>query len=599
VPTGFPFAYFGEGLAAARKSMGLIVAFARPPARRRALAKLPSVFTHVTWLSAAVVEVVHVGALEGAVARTYPKRGPRAEDGEATVEQWKRFNRAIDRWLIDAHGTDPVRFVIKPADEEYGTAFGRWHRWSSLEVGPSGGWQVIAAALPRRRRGALAWVLEQWRADLAQLSPEKQDKAIARLDRSARAFLRRRGGVPRVTAPPPGKEEAPLETRLDVWRALKGKEGDREEQYRQRLDVPVDEPNPSLWGLALDLVAVERFADAAEVCLDALRGPVEYRDHWTGLAIYTLARARRFDDVRARLGEAFVAAALYGAAHLMTGLVLWLEHEGRNADACAAFHGAAKSVASFEPRALELGLDPKRYGRRSRKHLARWPEIWEEILRTSIDVETLPAHLLHAAEQNLREVGGLDLAEEIAREEARRAGPPPAPVARPHLPLLEKEAEGAGDDDFRAALDLLPSLGEREADALLDWAYAAVGDDGSRARALYGALPKLAVPEDRELRRAWLSRLNNAAVMTWREKNLALSRALVEAAAPFAHEHPAIHHAAACTYVALGELELAFIEVGRAVEHGYDGLGRLKRDADLGELREWPRFKSLFAARRA
>lgn len=158
MPKSFPFPYVGEGIAAARKTMSVFVGFTKTAKKKSALAKLPSILTHVTWHTPTLLEVAHVGELQWAVARTYPRRGPRAEEGEATIAQWTAFNRAMDRWLVDVHAKQPVAFAIKPADDEYGTSFGVWHRYENLgqlnrdpDLGELRTWPKLKALFASRR----------------------------------------------------------------------------------------------------------------------------------------------------------------------------------------------------------------------------------------------------------------------------------------------------------------------------------------------------------------------------------------------------------------------------------------------------------------
>lgn len=383
---------------------------------------------------------------------------------------------------------------------------------------------------------------------------------------------------------------SPLAKHLRTWKALRGTPGDREEQFRQALDVPVDDDEPSLWGLAIELVEAGRFKDAAEVCVDALRGPVEYRDHWSGLAVYALARAKRFSEVRAQVPEAFFCASLGGAEHLMCGLILLLEHDERDEDAKAVYHGAARVVVSFASTAKALGIERKRYGRSRPALIERFSEILTELLEDAAIEDGMRSQ----AESNLREVGCAALADRIANT-SDVAGTDKRP--EPKVVMTKPPGE-ATDRDFDEALRALPSLDEVQRHELLAWVYGAVGENRQRGHAIDSALVTLPPPTDVELREDWLSSLNNAAVMTWKRKDYELSRALIEAAQPYAHEYPAIFHAAACTFVSLGELDKAFDQVKLAVKHRYDELSELKRDPDLGELRAWPSFKDLFARRK-
>lgn len=100
-------------------------------------------------------------------------------------------------------------------------------------------------------------------------------------------------------------------------------------------------------------------------------------------------------------------------------------------------------------------------------------------------------------------------------------------------------------------------------------------------------------------RQAYAHALNNACVIAHALGDYPLAVMYAERANEFGDENPAIHHAAACAYAAVGEHVLAFTHVRAAVRTDYEHLDRLAVDTDLGPILEWPEHQKLFEAWRA
>jgi hypothetical protein len=114
------------------------------------------------------------------------------------------------------------------------------------------------------------------------------------------------------------------------------------------------------------------------------------------------------------------------------------------------------------------------------------------------------------------------------------------------------------------------------------------------AIALYQRLLELPIPDDGDERTNYLRAMNNACVQAHSAKAYAVAARIADRAQPVAHENPYIYHSAACAYAAVGDYVKAFEQVKLAMTHGYDHLGKVEVDADLGQLLEWPEFKALF-----
>ncbi|MFH1361016.1 MAG: hypothetical protein ABIJ41_08340 [Candidatus Omnitrophota bacterium] len=58
-------------------------------------------------------------------------------------------------------------------------------------------------------------------------------------------------------------------------------------------------------------------------------------------------------------------------------------------------------------------------------------------------------------------------------------------------------------------------------------------------------------------------------------------------------DDPLILYNLACSYSLLGNNDLAFDAIKKAIHHGYDDFSHLKKDQDLENLRRDPRFQGL------
>lgn len=276
------------------------------------------------------------------------------------------------------------------------------------------------------------------------------------------------------------------------------------------------------------------------------------------------------------------------------------------------FHGASKHIGYFRLLAEAQGITPTRFGKTSAKQLRRFGEVFAEVVEPHVDFAALSKDQVWTTHRNAKNAGATSIAERclavhVAGSSAPSTVTPPSETsgavatAKPTeevLALLAMAPSRVNKVAFHTALQLLPTLDEPWRTNVLDWAYRAVGDSRERNLAICDVLPKLPAPADTERRQSWLASLNNAAIVTWRGKDFELSRRLVEAAGTHAREYPPIFHAAACTYVSLGDLDKAFELVKLAVECDYDGLSRMRDDEDLGALRRRADFRDLFLRRK-
>ncbi len=115
------------------------------------------------------------------------------------------------------------------------------------------------------------------------------------------------------------------------------------------------------------------------------------------------------------------------------------------------------------------------------------------------------------------------------------------------------------------------------------------------ALAVYRRLLAMPVPAEGEERGVYQRCANNACVIAHALGNIDEAVRIADAAQPWAAENPHIFHSAACAYAATGDLDRAFAQVERAVEHNYERLDAVEKDTDLGDLLQQPRFTQLFA----
>lgn len=152
--------------------------------------------------------------------------------------------------------------------------------------------------------------------------------------------------------------------------------------------------------------------------------------------------------------------------------------------------------------------------------------------------------------------------------------------------------------DHTAVLEVLPRLPRTaEMVAPIYNATAKVEDLPTQIRMLELVMD-LPEPEGGPGRVAYTFAFNNACVRAHAIGDFERARVFADRAQPYAAENPYIYHAAACAYVAVGELEKAMEQVERVAASEYDHVEQVETDRDLGELLGWPRFTAAFAARR-
>ncbi|HEX5062473.1 MAG TPA: suppressor of fused domain protein [Kofleriaceae bacterium] len=127
----------------------------------------------------------------------------------------------------------------------------------------------------------------------------------------------------------------------------------------------------------------------------------------------------------------------------------------------------------------------------------------------------------------------------------------------------------------------------------LAW-QACQADQRDGALALYEQLLLIEIPEAGDDRTNYLRAMNNACVQAHAAKAYDTAVRIADRAQAVAHENPYIYHSAACAYSAVGDYAKAFEQVKLAMKYGYDHLGKVEVDSDLGPLLEWPEFKALF-----
>jgi hypothetical protein len=117
-----------------------------------------------------------------------------------------------------------------------------------------------------------------------------------------------------------------------------------------------------------------------------------------------------------------------------------------------------------------------------------------------------------------------------------------------------------------------------------------------QALALLRKVLSLPAPERAagEARTAYVMAWNNACIHAHALRDYPLAVELAEGGQPFGAENPYIFHSAACAYAAVGEIDRALEQVGRAIEHEYEHAEKMETDPDLATLQRDPRFSQLF-----
>ncbi|HYV33987.1 MAG TPA: hypothetical protein VE973_04030 [Candidatus Limnocylindria bacterium] len=134
--TEYPFYYPGSGVAAARKSMSVLVCFKEEPSKElqeKLLKNRPQPFDTSKWTDSCL-EVSHDSDSLSWVVAAYESSSTEPSGEEANSSQWKAFNNEMDEWLLACHKLCPIFVVIKPVDDEYWTEFNKWHEWSMEKI---------------------------------------------------------------------------------------------------------------------------------------------------------------------------------------------------------------------------------------------------------------------------------------------------------------------------------------------------------------------------------------------------------------------------------------------------------------------------------
>jgi len=97
-----------------------------------------------------------------------------------------------------------------------------------------------------------------------------------------------------------------------------------------------------------------------------------------------------------------------------------------------------------------------------------------------------------------------------------------------------------------------------------------------------------------EARTALVMAWNNACIHAHALGDYPLAVQLADGGQSFAPENPYIYHSAACAYAAVGEVDRAIEQVGKAIEHDYEHTEKMETDSDLATLHSDARFSSLF-----
>ena len=206
---------------------------------------------------------------------------------------------------------------------------------------------------------------------------------------------------------------------------------------------------------------------------------------------------------------------------------------------------------------------------------------------------------------------------ELAREAASRdvrllvvgelAEPAPAELTNALEPLNPETMDATDPDDLaeltasvaRHAPSSLGAVLERmpEDKNLVAYLYN-VSFSVERPQALQILKKVLALPTpgpgSGEGRTALVMAWNNACIHAHALGDYRLAVELAEQGQPYAAENPYIYHSAACAYAAVGQIDRALEQVGKAIEHEYEHTEKMETDNDLAPLRADPRFASLF-----
>lgn len=130
----YPFPFVGAGRTQPFEKSSLYVRFVEPPddgLAARIARDRPAPFgirrgDGDLWLNSD--DTLHAG-----IVGAY--RGRLDGDGFADAPAVRRFDEAVEAWLVAVHELAPIRFALRPLDAESDTPkFSAWHRWSVRQV---------------------------------------------------------------------------------------------------------------------------------------------------------------------------------------------------------------------------------------------------------------------------------------------------------------------------------------------------------------------------------------------------------------------------------------------------------------------------------
>ncbi|MBK9034946.1 MAG: hypothetical protein IPL61_27400 [Myxococcales bacterium] len=608
-----PYLHVGHGVSCARKTWGL-VAILREPLRApiKGLGAPVALDTIEAKVGERVVVLLHdADSLQWVVAATYPSPGPRADQGEATGEQWAAFNEAVDATLQRLHQRQPIAAVIRPIDEEYGTAVSDWHAWS---MGEAPRYMRFLYAAGRKARWYVEHACDLWRAWLGEQPLADQQRVIDALAPEARKVLRALGGVPQAQEPVKPPPEPTLDEMKAAWAAIPP-EADVVAAFaaafaHRGLAEPWD-----LFGLQHALLDPAQRTPAhapllREVLRRALASPgCRWPDtHWRPHLVDELVRAGQLDEARAEVAPVVLGANSYNDNNWET-MVGLCDALGRRDDGDALHRMAERYVTGYSlaRKVAKLG-DARQRAAASRvvRELAA-PALAPAAL-DALDDDALShaAFLFESlckqalADQALAAEGARLRAASVERHRRRQADAE-ARFARgdtvdvPQLLLLVQARQGAAALEV-AEVERLARAAAAHPGLIVQvaaLAHAAHGTNIDAALAVYGALLAAPIPPDGYARTSWLYAANNALIVSHAARRFADSARMADQVVQYAPENPHITHAAACSYAAVGRHDDALAQVARAVELGYPHLDRVKVDPHLGPLLARADFQAL------
>jgi hypothetical protein len=596
----------------ARKNMTALLVFNEPIAERereRILDGIPALMAEeMNWGERSLICGHCSDTLAEGVAGTYPGRGPRAAEGDATPRQWHKFNAEFDAWLREVHDRQSITIVVRDVDAEYDTDLSDWHAESLVRLPDL--LPELEPILTDSSEWALDVALRLWRENLATQSLPAQSAIIERLRPVVREVFERHGGMP-APVTPLAPQGLPTEEELLAFWTNRREEGATPVDVGRAFETQF--PDHSLFILGYTLVEAGRFEEALDIAMAFVGRTAtdELDPESLTLRVEALVGLQRLDEAEGYVGLLCVMWSRWSASALIAFFIARGEHEV----AASIWKQACKSFPAFTSDRHHHFL-PSFKARLSkskalfRETMVRWiSPIWRAAQLTDFQLHCVARDFPSLDDDAFRnwideartELGTRYLNGVLAR------GAGGADALRGAIRYL-RDRVGAGhlEMDRESIRALLDGLRHHPAADVVTWdsflslvgEVYKLGESSVRSELLTTVTAGLPVPKGSVHLDFWLAMTNDELILALKRGDLpAIERIadyVQESAVEF-QSFPQIFHTTARAYVVVEQLGKANQQVEHAITFSYPKLADLRDDPALEALREIAEWKRLWA----